>query len=386
MRQGSVRLTRRRWVIVAVLGALVVLGGVTAARLAIPTVWRAVRPLVRLPEQIWGYAVGQWVMWVPPRVPEDIRVDGLNPAERATVQALARRLDARIVWSSNRSGNHELYLLDLRDGSVRRLTNHPHVDYLSRFSPDGRQILFLRSQREWVSFREHGAWDLYVMNADGTGERRLASHVSRPRWSADGAAIVFHRDARVFRYDLATTREELVVDASEAVAGSKVFHSFELSPDGRRLTYAFRRGRTGAAVMDLETRTVVPLTTIQACQTSWIDGGSSLLWVELGGHGGTRVMAGRSDGSERRVFMDLPGARSHEYFPRLSPDGKWLVWAATQAGHEHDRADYEIFLWEVGTPWEKAVRLTDFPGNDQWPDLYVRGVRTRQTPGLAASR
>jgi len=69
--------------------------------------------------------------------------------------------------------------------------------------------------------------------------------------------------------------------------------------------------------------------------------------------------------------MDLPGERSHEYFPKLSQDAAWMVWAASAEGHEHDRADYEIYAWRVGTPWASALRLTYFAGNDQWPDVYV---------------
>jgi hypothetical protein len=83
-------------------------------------------------------------------------------------------------------------------------------------------------------------------------------------------------------------------------------------------------------------------------------------------------MTGAPDGTDRHVFMDLPGPYSHEYFPRFSNDGRWLVWGAAAEGHEHDRADYEIFVWEIGTPWERAVRLTHHTGNDQWPDLWVR--------------
>ena len=70
--------------------------------------------------------------------------------------------------------------------------------------------------------------------------------------------------------------------------------------------------------------------------------------------------------------MDLPGRYSHEYFPRLSSDGKWLVWAATAEGHEPDVVDYEIFLWKVGTSFSQAVRLTYNPANDNWPDIYVQ--------------
>ena len=62
---------------------------------------------------------------------------------------------------------------------------------------------------------------------------------------------------------------------------------------------------------------------------------------------------------------------SHEYFPRVSNDGRWLVWGAAASGHEHDRADYEIFVWQIGRPVSEAVRLTHHPGNDQWPDIHV---------------
>ena len=77
-------------------------------------------------------------------------------------------------------------------------------------------------------------------------------------------------------------------------------------------------------------------------------------------------------------LIDLPGRRSHEYFPELSSDGKWLVWGATQRGHDHDTADYEIYLWQVGSPPERAVRLTHNSGNDRWPDLFLPGAAPTQ--------
>ena len=80
-------------------------------------------------------------------------------------------------------------------------------------------------------------------------------------------------------------------------------------------------------------------------------------------------------------LVDFPGRRSHEYFPELSADGKWLVWGITQRGHDHDIADYEIYLWEVGTPQESAVRLTYHSGNDRWPDIFIPSA----APALAAA-
>ncbi len=106
------------------------------------------RPLAnvaRLPERLWAQVV-------PPRVPKPARLAGLTEPEQETVRMLARRLDGLIVWSSNRSGHHQLYLIDLRAPSVRQLTHHPHVNFYGRVSPDGTQVAFMRSQRPWVSY------------------------------------------------------------------------------------------------------------------------------------------------------------------------------------------------------------------------------------------
>jgi hypothetical protein len=84
-------------------------------------------------------------------------------------------------------------------------------------------------------------------------------------------------------------------------------------------------------------------------------------------------MTGNADGTGRQELIDLPFRHSHEYFPRIANDGQWLVWGAAAEGHEHDRADYEIFVWRLGSPPESAIRLTHHQGNDQWPDLHVPG-------------
>ena len=316
--------------------------------------------LLALPERLY-------TQFVPPRKG---KLRQLTEAERSVFRELAQRLDAQIVWSSNRDGNHELYLMDLRSQEVRRLTRNPNVDFFSRFSPDGRRIVFLRSQREWVSFREETAWDVYLINTDGTGERLLAKNGYHPTWTSDGRGIIFLRGQRVIRLDLRTGREELLLDAARELPGIEI-GDIELSADGTRLAMAVRGRFDGAGVWDLGQRALIPLTKVQACQTTWVPLDGGVLWVAAEGHGGTRIMRAAPAGAPGEIFMDLPGQYSHEYFPRLSNDGRWLIWGAAAEGHEHDRGDYEIFLWEVGTPWERAMRLTYYTGNDQWPDIYV---------------
>jgi Tol biopolymer transport system component len=354
----------RRPLLVAGL-ALVLLA---SAALALPHVGVQLPPaleaIAQLPERLAAQVF-------PPRVPAEVRLAGLTGPERDAVGTLTGRLAGLVVWSSNRSGNHELYLLDLGSGTVRRLTSTPSVEFYSRFSPDGRRIVFTRSQRDYVSFRDPTAWDVYVINTDGTGERLLARNGSWPQWAPEGNAIVFWRDARVIRLELDGGRESVLLDGAtiEGIRGN--VETPELSSDGERLAVTVRsRLYGGVAVIDLASHAVTRLSPGSACQVTWMPGSEALLWIESAGNGGTRVMTG-GPGRERGVFMDLPGAYSHEYFPRVSNDGRWLAWGAAARGHEHDRADYEIFVWQIGRPSSEIVRLTHHPGNDQWPDVHV---------------
>jgi Tol biopolymer transport system component len=301
--------------------------------------------------------------WFPPRQ----GAEPLDARERAAFGLLADRLDARIVWSSNREGNHEIYLLDLNAREIKRLTDNSHVDFFSRFSPDGTQILFARSRLEWVSFRDIDDWDIYVMDVDGGNQRLLVEHGYHATWGPQG--IVFQRGRQVWEYDMGTGEERLLFSPPKDFPG--VLGDPKMSSDGSRLVMATLHD--GIGVLDLATGALQHIDGFQACQTDWGPADRSLIWIESEGNGGTRVMQGDVDGSNRRVLMDLPGEYSHEYFPTLSQDGTWMVWGAAAEGHEHDRADYEIFIWEVGEPWDTARRLTFYVGNDQWPDIYVGG-------------
>ena len=304
--------------------------------------------------------------WVPPQaaaLPRD------GDAERRAWEDLGQALAGRIVWSSNRTGNHELFLLELPAANLRQLTSNARVDFGARFSPDGTRIVFMRSRREWVSFRDKDSWDVMILDLVSGEQERVVRRGYHPTWGPGGESIVFARGGRVVRFDLETESETEIFDVAALGLGPEIWDP-ELHPDGDSLAVAI--AHHGATVVTPGETDPVRLTDHHVCQTTWVPGTRDLLWMDASGNGGTRVMRGPADGSSAgEVFMDLPGTRSHEYFPRLSPDAEWLVWAATAEGHEHDRADYEIYAWRVGTPWDTAVRLTHFAGNDQWPDVFV---------------
>ena len=72
---------------------------------------------------------------------------------------------------------------------------------------------------------------------------------------------------------------------------------------------------------------------------------------------------------KRVLLFDAEEPWSHEYFPRFAEGGRWLVYGASQGGHEQDSEDYEIFLWDSANANTTPVRITFHTGNDCWPDI-----------------
>ena len=82
------------------------------------------------------------------------------------------------------------------DGSgARRLTFNETWDNRPAWSPDGSRIIFMRfTGRADVPEVRH--WDIWVMNADGSGQRALTGTTDwdhDPAWSPDGRTIAFSR-------------------------------------------------------------------------------------------------------------------------------------------------------------------------------------------------
>jgi TolB protein len=86
----------------------------------------------------------------------------------------------------------EIYTIDL-DGKQKpvRLTNNTEEERAPTWSPDGKRILFMCRKGPGVI----PTFELCVMSADGTGLTRLTKtgRYLTPRWSPDGRQIVFHK-------------------------------------------------------------------------------------------------------------------------------------------------------------------------------------------------
>lgn len=83
-----------------------------------------------------------------------------------------------LAFVSDRDGDEEIYRISTDGTELINLTDNPASDFNPVWSPSGRFIAFL-SDRE-----EPGAYQLYVMNADGSGQRKLHDGYvfTRPAW------------------------------------------------------------------------------------------------------------------------------------------------------------------------------------------------------------
>jgi len=183
----------------------------------------------------------------------------------------------QIAFVSDRDdGNPEVYVMKGSGRDQRRLTRTKHggSSMSPAWSPDGRRIAFAsdgicvvnvdgsglrKLTRDWdetpawspdgrrIAFtsRRDGNYEVYLMNADGTGQQNLTrnaadDHVHVGAWSPDGRRLVFHsnrggnRDIYVMAADGSGQRNLTRNPAADLFAA--------WSPDGTRIAFTRRRG------------------------------------------------------------------------------------------------------------------------------------------------
>lgn len=138
--------------------------------------------------------------------------------------------------------NYDLFALNVKDGSIRRLTRTENAEYRPQWSPDGTSIVYEGTTRGLTSsettMEDTHVW---IMSSDGSGRRELASldnRQSMPTWSPEGngAWIYFTVQERgtqsLYRIRPSGGEAEPVVRERGRVG------SFSLSENGT-LAYAF---------------------------------------------------------------------------------------------------------------------------------------------------
>lgn len=174
---------------------------------------------------------------------------GLNPQLRLVLRALNGRLpiiitfgepEGGIAFESERDGNVDVFVIQPDGSGERRLTSHPAGDGAPSWSPDGTWIAFVSNRS--------GNTDIFVIRADRPeGPDNVAVQLTTspgedlwPQWSPDGTRIAFYstrdsgnREIYVMNAD-GTAQTRLTTDAAAD-------RSPTWSPDGLRIAFSSER-------------------------------------------------------------------------------------------------------------------------------------------------
>jgi serine/threonine-protein kinase len=187
----------------------------------------------------------------------------------------------RLAFFSARGGNTDIWTVDLADGKLTRLTQDRSIDVNPFYSPDGRRIAFLSDRT--------GRLEVWLMNADGSGQRQLASVGAGGhfvRWTADGGSVVFRAEAttpsQVVRVSV---QDGSVTRLPEILSGAHM----SFSPDQ-------------SLIMDVR--------------------GHKVMWVHP------------VNGQAPYKVFEFPDADARIDYPVWSPDGRWVLFdrAAPRGG------------------------------------------------------
>ncbi len=289
-------------------------------------------------------------IWMAPIAPSGITVPGAArpvTTEKQSIEGIALSHDgAWLAYDSNRDGNLNLFKVRLSGsgtaGNPIPLTGNPAPDYEPRWAPRDEALVFYS--------RRFGTRDLFTVQADGRGERRiteLPGHEYYPDWSPGGDHIVF---------------------SSQVSYGWEVF---VLDRDG------------GGA---WQTPRLVPFTADPTINVRWSPDGQALALVHdgtlgvltLAGPEWRPLVSGASLG-ERITFVAWPRDGGRVFFQTRDPAGAYSYWSTPTSGGTPRRL---LRLSEPGLRTRRVEFETDgrtlyFTAADDEADVAVVTLRTR---------
>jgi Tol biopolymer transport system component len=150
-----------------------------------------------------------------------------------------------VAFMSTRSGNNEIYVLDLRDGTLTNVSNSSADDSWPRWSPNGREIAF-HSNRA-------GNYDIFVVNADGSKLRAVTTDAALdqwPDWSPDGKRLAFRRGNDIYVADADGEEQNL---ERLTFLPATIDQMPAWSPDGQRIAFmSLREGYPAVFLMNAD--------------------------------------------------------------------------------------------------------------------------------------
>ncbi len=168
----------------------------------------------------------------------------------------------RMVFTSMRDGDLELYTMNLKGKKIKRITNSLGYDGGAWFSPDGTKIIWRASRpqtteeiKEYKSLLAENLvaptnMEVWIANGDGTDAKQVTNLKQAnwaPNFTPDGKHFIFcsnHEYKRGFPFNMYVCN----IDGSEMqkISRDKGFDAFPVfSPDGKKIVFCSNRNNGG---------------------------------------------------------------------------------------------------------------------------------------------
>lgn len=275
-----------------------------------------------------------------------------------------------IAFTSDRAGSNDIWVMDANGHNLRQLTGNiafdrgggAYDDFAPVWSPDGARIAFQTNRG--VS----GNYEIYVMNADGSGRRNITNNPALdagPAWSADGRRIAFTSDRdgnwEIYSVDVNT------LQVTRETNDPAMDHTATWSPDASRLAfsnYAYR-GFSNILMKDMNGGGLSWLT-LARNNNSFPDWSPD--WSRIVFHS-DRTSTGAAYGPYQIWVMDANGNNQtaltwgykNNLVPKWSSDGQKIVFCSERDG------DREIYT--MNADGSSQQRRTFNTAADGYPDF-----------------
>lgn len=269
--------------------------------------------------------------------------------------------------------NSEIYLINADGTGLRRLTNNPAADDHPRWSPDGSSLLF-------VSTRKNGpqAWLLPIDGGEPRQLTDLSSGVGEPLWSPDGTSILFTTD--VYPDCAASDSCNKAISTAAETGPLQAYMA-----DGLLYRHwtAWKEGKNAHLfTYSLQTKSYTDVTPGTYDAPAFSLGGTGFAWSPDGKE--ICFVSNHEKYEAETTNMDLwtvpaPGGaltnltaanRAFDGDPAYAPDGRSIAFRTQKTpGHESDRFAIAVLDRSTGTIVRKAEDFDNWVTSVQWaPD------------------
>lgn len=233
-----------------------------------------------------------------------------------------------LLFTSNRTGDLEIYSMSQSADNIQQLTNSPNLDIDPAWAPDGAQIAFASNRDSEAGLQ------IYIMSADGSDPQMVgpvqSGENSHPSWSPDGSRIIYQSKRDLNGSTIDDNNDIYIINSDGSEPEQLLmFHSAEdvdpsWSPGGDKIAFiSDRTNRDEVYLMDSDGANVTQMTELNVIKSglNWSSDGRYLVF-----EGGGDIY--KLDVETREVVKIVAFKETNESTPVLTQNEDQIIFSS----------------------------------------------------------